>query len=200
MDGTLALATIGAITGTASAVAQVLSTLRDRPRIKLNFYIKTAVGQRPEATLEVTNAGQRATTVREAGFYAKETEFITYRGSEPHLSGKGAITFGIARSIFLEAGESKQFFATPDTIDMGLHADLPLRLYAIDIHGRRIWGKAAPITRMLLGEDPPLRDDDPPGVKMLLGPSEKPLFPAQVEPRWKVWKRRELRRPETWKH
>jgi hypothetical protein len=199
LDATLALATIGAVTGTASTASQVFTTWRDRPRIVLNFGITTSVTHRPVVWVEVTNTGHRPTTVRQVGFYANKQRFQTYREGKPHLYGEGEVTFAAAESVFLEAGQSKRFASTPDPLAWGLHVDFPLRLYAIDIQGRRIWGAAAPVIRMLFGDDSPLQDDDPDDVKRAFEPLDRPLYPTKVEPGWKLWKKRELRRPETWK-
>jgi hypothetical protein len=53
---------------------------------------------------------------------------------------------------------------------------------------------------MLLGDKPPLTDDDPDDLHAAFAPLSEPLLPAAVEPKWKVWKKRELRKPEAWNH
>ena len=68
----------------------------------------------------------------------------------------------------------------------------------MDIRGRYVWGDAAPVVRMMVGDDPPLADHDPDEFKALFQPRSD-LLPARVEPRWKLWKRRELRDPSTWR-
>jgi hypothetical protein len=87
----------------------------------------------------------------------------------------------------------------PDTLNWNLHADFPLRAYAVDIRGRRVWGEAVPLLRRLVGDDPRLLDVVPENLKWAFQPPEEPQLPAQVEPGWKLWKRKELRRPEAWK-
>jgi hypothetical protein len=58
---------------------------------------------------------------------------------------------------------------------------------------RRVWGEAAPYFRHLVGKDPPIPDDDEASKRFLLPDREaRHLWP--VEPGWKLWKRRELRR------
>jgi hypothetical protein len=74
-----------------------------------------------------------------------------------------------------------------------------MRAYAVDLRGRRIWGAAAPVIRMLFGDEPPLRPEDPADLRSLFEPPRRDLKPWAVEKRWKVWKRRELRRPGTGK-
>jgi hypothetical protein len=199
VDATLVLAIIGAVTGTASAVAQVFSTVRDRPRLLLRSGHTDAIDEKPTIWLEVTNAGQRATTVREVGFFAKETTAELSREGQVYGRSKALINFPFGHSLFLESGQSKRMELRPDTLNWNLHADFPLRAYAVDIRGRRVWGEAVPLLRMLVGDDPRVLDVAPDELKWAFEPSKEPQLPAQVEPRWKLWKRKELRRPEAWK-
>jgi hypothetical protein len=97
--------------------------------------------------------------------------------------------------VFLEAGQTQRFIGAPDTIGQGIHADQPLRVYASDARGRKVWGEAAPVVRMLVGQNPPLQPTDPESLRRLLEPTPERLLPGAVEPRWKLWKRRELRDP-----
>jgi hypothetical protein len=173
--------------------------MRDRPRLLLNARVSTSVSARPQATIEIRNAGYRPTTVREVGFYAKETRFQTRRDGQDHLHGIAQITFKAAEGVFLEAGEAKSFPNNPDIFQWDLHADFPLRLYAVNITGRRVWGNALPVVRMLVGDDPPLADGDPDSMKRAFASHDETIYPAQVEPAWKLWKRRELRNPKAWR-
>ena len=74
-----------------------------------------------------------------------------------------------------------------------------MRLYAIDARGRTSWGMAAPVIRMMVGDRPPVEPGDSEIMKQLLTPSPEPLLPAAVEPWWKLWKRRELRKPSAYR-
>jgi hypothetical protein len=67
------------------------------------------------------------------------------------------------------------------------------------VRGRYVWGDAAPVVRMMVGDDPPMGDEDPDDFKALCYPPRPNLLPARVEPRWKLWKRRELRHPAAWR-
>jgi len=158
------------------------------------------VNGRPTVYIDVTNLGHRPTTVREVGFYAhpREFEIIREGGSQPWATAKGEITFATG-PFFLDAGQSERVELVPDIDAWGIHADFPLRVYAVDIRHRRIWGDAAPIVRMLVGENPPLHDSDSEELKRLFIPPKPELRPSQVEPGWKIWKRCELRRPQTWR-
>jgi hypothetical protein len=101
--------------------------------------------------------------------------------------------------VFLEAGKMQRFEMMPDIDTYGVHVDFPLRAFAVDIKGRRIWGDALPIMRMLFGDNPPLAPEDPSDFRALFEPPRPDLLPAQVEPCWKLWKRRELRNPSAWR-
>jgi hypothetical protein len=187
------IALLGAVVG--SLVTAGISAYRERSRLKLGIGFQTAMGQKPAAWIEVQNAGGRATTVREIGFYGKRVRFETGSG----LRGEGEAKFPFAERVFLEPGETKRFEGAPNIDTFGLHADLPLRAYAVDERRRYVWGDAAPVVRWMVGPNPPLTDEDPDELKALFRPLDEPLHPAQVEPRWKVWKRRELRNSKAYK-
>jgi hypothetical protein len=150
--------------------------------------------------LEVVNAGRRATTVRQFGFFAgrREFEIVRQEETEPWAVATGDITFHDG-PVFLEAGQSRRVDVVPNIDTFGIHADYPFRAYAIDLKGRRVWGEAAPVVRMLFGPDPPLVASDSPSIRALFEPRRPDLRPAKVEPRWKIWKRRELRVPSKWR-
>jgi hypothetical protein len=154
---------------------------------------------RPTIFIEVTNVGRRATTVRQFGFYGgmREVEVIRAKEAEPWARANVEITFHDG-PVFLEAGQSHRVELIPNVDTFGIHADYPFRAYAVDLRGRRIWGEAAPVVRMLFGDDPPLTNEDPADFRALFEPSRRDLRPAKVEPRWKLWKRRELRVPAAW--
>jgi hypothetical protein len=197
---TFGLAVVGASAGLASAATQVYAATTDRPRLRTNFGITTRADGRPTIFLEVTNVGRRATTVRQFGFYGgqRRVEITRKQESKPWASATADITFHEGPT-FLEAGQSHRVDLVPNIDTFGIHADYPFRAYAMDINGRRIWGGAAPVVRMLFGPNPPLTDADPPELKALFSEPRGVLRPAQVEPRWKLWKRRELREPKAWR-
>jgi hypothetical protein len=200
---TLSLAIIGAVTGTSSALNAIYTTARDRPRLRLDAHIIESMAHPPKLLVSVTNVGRRPTTVREVGFYSDLYEFKHYadlESTEVLHTGVGEVGCIVERAIFLEAGESKEFDATMNVIGMQGWADKPLRLYARDIYGKRVWGGASRAVRQLFGPNPPL-DRLPDELRVML---EKPTppehqWPGKVEPRWKVWKKRELRDPKAWK-
>ena len=195
LDGTFILALIGTVTGVSSLILEAGKAVANRSRLRLNFGVDTAVGKAPHAWIEVFNDAPRGTTVREVGFFAHplNVEVVGWAGAAPN-----SFTFS-KEPFFLEAGAHKRFEGTPDIFNTQTHADFPLRAYARDVRSRAIWGDAAPVARMVLGPDPPIAPDDPEEMKVLLAPAKSRLLPARVEPRWKVWKRRELRKPSAYR-
>jgi hypothetical protein len=168
---TFALAAVGAATGIASAGTQIFSTVIDRPRLQTNFGMTTRVNGAATIYVEVTNIGRRATTVRQFGFYGghKRMEFLRKDSSEPYATGTGEVAFTDG-PVFLDAGQSRRIEMVPNIEEFGIHADYPFRAYAVDLRGRRIWGEAAPVVRMLFGTDPPLVETDPADFRDLFEP------------------------------
>jgi hypothetical protein len=201
MDATLVLAIIGAATGTASSAAQVLDTTRDRARLNLGASTHSSIHGPPTVTVTVSNIGTRPTTVRDLGLFYSVLEFEAQpaSGGDVH-KGKGEVGCSIAKGVFLEPGQSKDFDATPQVLGMNLHADQPLRLYARDMRGRRIWSQAVPILRLMVG---PQTTTDiealPAEERWRFEPPSDPLLPGRAEPGWKLWKKRDLRQPKVWR-
>jgi len=198
-DLTFALAVIGATTGGVSAITTVVTAVRDRPRVSTNVVLTTRLSGKPIVAIDVTNDGRRPTTVRKVGLYAHRASYEVFHDgeSEPYGTGTGEITFTDG-PVFLEAGKTVRVTMMPDIDTYGVHVDFPLRVFAVDIRGQRLWGDALPIMRMLFGDDPPLLADEPADFRALFEPPRPDLLPAQVEPSWKLWKRRELRKPSAW--
>jgi hypothetical protein len=205
-DLTFALALLGATTGTMSTATAIYAAGRDRPRVRLDGSARASIDKPPQLTFSVMNVGYRATTLRSVGFYAHKTHMKVYADEEAadaddwKYETEGEVHCVVAESIFLEPGEAKHFDATVPVLRMGVWTDEPLRAYAIDIRGRRLWGPAAPVVRILFGPDPPL-DKLPDELRTILTTDTPEAFrlPAQVQPQWKLWKGRELRRPSAWK-
>jgi hypothetical protein len=191
---TTVIAVIGAATGIGSLVIQTVGAWRERSRLRFSVTSQTLYGKSPRIVIDVFNDSPRATTIRELGLYARPVRV-------EHQSGQtGAVSQRVAqidfpfneRPFFIEAQDMKEFAGVPDILSYGIHADQPLRVYAIDGRNRRIWGAAAPYFRHLIGDNPPIPDDDVAGKRFLL-PDGKTRAPWPVESRWKLWKRRELR-------
>jgi hypothetical protein len=187
-----ALALIGALTGPPAAVAQIVSVVRDRPRVRVSFGTVDELGKPPRVWVSVLNHGRQPVTVREAGFYGSEMPIEVLSQEHGPMTGTGRYELRvISEPILLDPGRLHRVESTvPDAVEFGYHVDFPLRVYADDARGQRIWGKAAPVTRMLVGGGPCPQDFPP----YLWDPTSEPLEPARVEPRWKLWTRRELRR------
>jgi hypothetical protein len=89
--------------------------------------------------------------------------------SEPWATGRGDVTFADG-PLFLDAGQTRRIALLPDIASWGIHADFPMRVYATDIRHRRVWGNAAPVIRMLLGDEPPLQAGDPGALRRISSP------------------------------
>lgn len=193
---TTAIAIIGAATGIGGLTIQGIVALRDRSRLRLKVDVRTLFGKPPRLVIDVLNDSPRATTVREVGLYAHPVR-IDHMSHQTGEASRGVaeIDFPFTeRPFFIEANEIRAFAGVPDIFNYGIHADSPLRVYAIDARNRRVWGDAAPYFRFVVGENPPVQPNDDESIKRALEPDGKTRHPWPVEPRWKIWKRRELRR------
>ena len=192
-DGlTFALAVIGAITGSLSAAAAVWKAWQDRPRLDVSVDLTSSMDEPVVLAVHVLNDSPRATTVRKVGFYFGPLELTVERTGHA-MSGDLAYDL-LKHPVFLEAGEFRTILATPDDVGHGCHVDYPLRVYAVDARGRRVWGPAAPIRRMALNAGWKAQAEI---SEELLSPAD--MEPARVEPVWKFWKRAELRNPSAYR-
>lgn len=186
------LAVVGGITGPVAASAEIYAIRRDRPRLVVNFGTSSELGKPPSVWFTVLNDGRQPVTVRDAGFYGSEMPVEV----QTKAFGKGTATatyeFKMVREpVLLDPGQMHEERAlVPDSFDFGYHVDYPLRTFAVDARGRKVWGEAAPVVRMVVGGG-----DCPDGFPAhLWEPLSETLKPARVAPRWKLWVRRELRR------
>lgn len=196
-DGlTAALAIIGAATGLGSLAVQSVVAYRDRSHLRLHVDVTTLYGKPPRIVIDVFNDSPRATTIREVGLYARPIGIEIGRAGETHgrpMLAEVDYPFS-ERPFFIEANETHQFAGFPDIFSEGIHADQPLRVYAIDARNRRLWGSAATYVRFALGNTPPIEEGDEEAIKRSVTPDGETREPWPVEPGWKLWKRRELRR------
>jgi hypothetical protein len=182
-----ALAVFGAI----GACAEVYSIWRDRPRLVVNFGTTTSTKEPPSVWITVLNDGRQPITVRSAGFYGSEFPIEVETQEFGHGTGTATYEFPMIREpVLLDPGRLHNDAALiPDSFGYGYHVDYPLRAYAVDARGRRVWGDAQPVVRMIVGGGP-CAERFP---AHLWEPTRKPLCSARVEPKWKLWKLRELR-------
>jgi hypothetical protein len=187
-----ALAVLGGITGPIAAGAEIYAVRRDRSQLVVNFGTTSSLSEPPSVWFSVLNDGRQPVTVREAGFYGSEMPVELQTQEFGKGTGTATYQFKMVREpILLDPGQLHQTRAlVPDSFDFGYHVDFPLRAYAVDARGRRVWGEAAPIVRMVSGGG-----DCPSGFPVHLWESlDEELRPARVVPQWKLWVRRELRR------
>lgn len=188
---TLALAIAGAVAGTAALLFDVLKYLLDRPRLSLKLHFEQRLGSAPEVGIDVRNRGRQPTTIMTAALRPEGTAEIEQDGVK---LGEGHLNFALSETPTVVAahGGVAQFRVLLSRWPGPVHADVPIRAYVVDSHDRLTWGPAAPILRVFLngGWKPP--DAQPEALVPL---PDAPLRPEPVEPSWKLWKDRELRKP-----
>jgi hypothetical protein len=190
---TFAIAVIGAVTGTVSAAVAAIGAYRGRQRLRLTAVdCASAEGREPWVFVDVLNDGPRGTTVRKVGLWAKTIAIQAEGGART----TAVLSYDLKQEpFFLEAGETEHFElgAGHDWL-LAVPLDQPLRAYAVDARERKVWGRALPVLRIFLqyGWQPP-----PKWSPQVQSPQER-LLPERVEPRWKLWKRRELRNPKAY--
>lgn len=195
MDGTTALAIWGAVTGTASVGLQGGASYRDR--VNLNVNVRCHNSETEHVLLiEVSNRGRQPTTIIEVGFLIKAE--VTYELIERKIVNTAPfkIRWDDGTPVMLKPGELHQFaHDLTDWPDPMIHADSPMRSYAVDSHGRKSWGSPSPFLRMMMGWG-----WQPKGVvdTRLVEPMDEPLIAEPVTPRWKLWKPKGERLPQTW--
>jgi hypothetical protein len=141
MDGTVALALWGAITGTVSVGVQAATHIRDR--VKLNVNVRFFQSEQEDRLIiEISNRGRQPTTITEAGFLVKSE--VTYEVEERKIVNTAplSIRWDDGTPVLLAPGEVHQFSRKltgwPDPM---MHADTPLRAYVSDSHRRQSWGE-----------------------------------------------------------
>jgi hypothetical protein len=190
---TLTLAIIGAVTGVVGMLLDVARYTLDRPRLVVGVHVSRSIPDPALIGIDVTNRGRRPTTILKAAFKSDGEAEIRDPDSGA-VVGTGAIEITLSEepTVVPAHGGVQQFRSSLTQWPGPFHADEPLRAYVIDSHKNRpTWGPARPIFRMRLksGWKP---SDAPPES---LEPAPRPMRAKPVEPRWKLWKEKELRKP-----
>lgn len=180
---TFALALVGTITGVATASVEVARTVLDRARVQIHMTSHTSVTE-PNAwvSVEVLNTGRQPLTIREVGIYPG-TVRVRHKRQEDGVErdGRSDVLLILASEPFvLEAGTLATFQGHLDEFfNVGLHADRPVRPFAIDLARRWHWGDVEPLMRNLINHGYQV----PPGTPdRLLDPAADP-GPAPSKPR-----------------
>jgi hypothetical protein len=194
MDGTTALAIWGAFTGTVSVVFQGVTSFRDR--VHLNVNVRTQQTALEDVLLiEVSNRGRQPTTIIEAGFLVKAAADFEVVGRGFSHTAPFSIRWDDGNPVLLKPGEVHQFTHKMTTWpDPMAHADMPLRAYVKDSHGRKSWGSPIPILRIMVSSGWEPQDLDPDMVE----PPDEPFVAEPVTARWKLWRPREERKATVW--
>jgi hypothetical protein len=194
---TLALAILGAVTGTAATLLDLLRYAFDRPRLIVGFNVTRSVEVPAMVGIDVTNRGRRPTTILKAAFRPDVEAELRHPESGAVAASVAAswtidLTLSEEPTVIAAHGGVRRFRTPLNEWPSPIHADVPLRAYVIDSYANRpTWGPAPPILRMLLnnGWQP---TGAPPGALDPAGP----IRPQRVEPRWKLWKPKDLRNPQ----
>lgn len=177
--------------GTAGAAVALLGFFRDRPHLSLSINFGIKRGFSPEIVATVHNTGRQPTTVMEVGLVTEGQAEIVKEGM---TIATGNFTLGLDddRPEVVLPGQVIQLGVSLSRWPGPVHADEPLRLYAIALPNRRVWGPSAPILRALLNSGWKPSDAAPEVMRPL---PNAPVRPKAVEPWWKLWADKELRKP-----
>ena len=190
------IASISAVFSLGSLGVSFLTFRRDRPHLKVSLHYSASLYEPAVMGVDVTNVGKRPTTIVEAGFKADADLKITIPKNK--AAGNKSSEVPVRKNIYLSRepvllnpGEIKKFRLILDKWpDIMIHADFPLRAYAVSSHGTTCWGASRPILRQLIKlKWTPPKNTPPELIKLL--PEE--LKPLPIYPKWKFWKPKSLR-------
>lgn len=191
----LIVAIAGVLLALGSLWVSYITYRRDTPilaiRHNLSFSKPGVLG------LDVTNVGKRLTTLTEVGYRVEvdlEVDVQKDGPDGPYIERMHAVKNIILSNqlIPLAPGEMKHFglVLTEWPGDM-VHADYPLRGYAVGSHGKTCWGYSRPFLREMLNSKWQPPKDAP---KHLLLPYKGELKSMPVYASWKLWKPKYLRK------
>jgi len=189
---TTVLAIWGAVVATAAGLAQLVTFLRDRPRLKLDLSASVRLDQPATIIVTVANLGRQPTTIKKAALMAAAGDYT--------LGGGASVRPEIPllhehHVVLIPPGNVQRFGWTLESWPNMIFADTPLRPYVIDSYNRRTWGPASPLLRLFLNSGVPVpAGTDPRLVEP--PPDYQPLIPDPIEPKWKLWKPRWQRFPK----
>jgi hypothetical protein len=190
---TLALAIIGAVTGVVGMLLDAARYVFDRPRLVVGFHVSRSIPEPALIGIDVTNRGRRPTTILKAALRADADAEIRDPDSGA-LAGTGPIELTLSQEpkVVAAHGGVLQFRSSLTKWPGPFFADEPFRAYVIDSYKNRpTWGSAAPILRMLLNSGWKPTGASPESLEA----ASHPIRPKPVEPRWKLWKPKYLRKP-----
>jgi hypothetical protein len=195
---TLFLAIWGAAVATLVGLSQLLTFVRDRPKIEVSVTLSIRADQPPTLVIHVANHGRQPVTITKAAFVvaAGEYTFTNVTKGLPPVSGlRPEIPLLRDDVVLLPPGEVRQFAWVIAEWPRMVFADFPLRAYVVDPRGRTSWGPAGAFLREVINSGVPA----PPGGKpecLQPPPDMRPLVPDPVARPWELWKPRTHRRPQ----
>jgi hypothetical protein len=191
VDVAIILSIISLIVSGVSAYISVANYRRNNPKLAIRSDFSFSLHEPPTLTLHVTNVGHQPTTLIEAGFRVEHKyKFEIIGQKDKHgkpVSSDGRKQIKLMDKVeLLSPGDMKTYTRVLGTWpDPMIHADFPLRAYAISSHGNTCWGYAIPILRrMVTGMGMKPRNIPSEALKPLgEEPEALPIYPM-----WKLWK------------
>lgn len=193
-----AIAILGAATGVPALAIQIGMYVRDRPQLEIGYRARSDIEGETFLAVDVANNGRQPTTLIEAGFLV-DLEIEMWNQTKkalPSVPGKLELRLEQGVHRLVAPGTTTSYVLPLDEWPGPMvHADIPLRPFVVDSRKRRLWGGAAPALRLLLnkGWKPPAGTP-----RRLLEPNLGSIEVAAVEPRWKLWKSKGLRKATTY--
>lgn len=193
----LVISLISALLALGSLLVSYMSYKRDTPLLAIRHHYTLGLNEPATLGLDVTNVGKRTTTLEEVGFRVEFNYELDVHKSGvdgpflEHVNAQKNIVLSNGLTP-LAPGEMKKFVivlnAWPDKM---VHADFPLRGYAVGSHGKTCWGHSRPFLREMLNH----KWQPPKGTpEQLLAPYNEKIKPMPVYPAWKFWKPKHLRK------
>ena len=190
------IAIVSVVLALGSLLVSYFTYRRDTPKLAVRFNYSIGIDQPASLGVDVTNVGQRMTTLIEVGFRVEFDYRINISRNIddiPYAEGI-AVTKNLVlsnRPTPIGAGEMKQFKLSLDRWpDITIHPDFPLRAYAVGSHGKTCWGHSRPFLREMINAKWQLPADTPHELTI---PFPKNLAPMPIYPKWKFWKPEYLR-------
>jgi hypothetical protein len=143
------LAVWGAVLATATAIAQLVSFWRDRPRLAIELTCTVLFQKPPQIIVTVSNLGRQPTTIKKAALLAAAGDWTIGKGSGA-TQVRPELDLLRGHVVLVEPGNITRLGVELHKWPNMFMADTPMRPYVIDSHNRRTWGPAAAVLRMIL--------------------------------------------------
>jgi len=196
-EATLVISLVSALMAVGSLILSIVALTKDSPKLKIKPEFGISLHEPAELKINVGNVGKRTTTLVKLGYRLEHTGKMVVKdrrkddGTEIEVDFESTIPM-IKDSFVLQPGESKTFGITirqwPHLL---VRADMYLRPFATDSHGKTIWGRSEPYLRMMIKAGWKVPVGTNPNY---LEKSEKPFKSVPIYPKWMIWKKDYLRK------